>query len=157
MRARQLGKRIELWTSKTLKDGAGGSTTYGQLVSSSWANIETVKATASKLNPIGLNDLSEKLIVTVRFRQDLPYNGTNQYIMYRGVRYSFTMKPIDIDFSSSFVKLIATREVVNTAVILEPINADANTIYINYKSRIEVNQGTLSSDQCTKEYINELL
>ena len=86
MRSRGLNKRIELWNTVPVKDGAGGSTNYDQLISSSWAKVETAKATASKLNEIGLDDLSEKLLITVRFRNDLPYNGTNQFIMYRGFR-----------------------------------------------------------------------
>lgn len=108
------------------------------------------------MNEIGLDDLSEKLLITVRFRNDLPYNGTNQFIMYRGLKYSFILSPMDVNFSSSFVKIIATRNIVNSVAVLEPINPDSNTIYVNYKNRVEGNNGLLSSEQCTLEYIEGL-
>ena len=156
MNARALNKRVQIYNVIKISDGFSGSTTYDQLISNSWANIETAKTSASKLNEVGLDDMSLKLIITVRFRNDLPYNGVNQFIMYRGEKYSFTASPMDVNFSSSFVQLIATRNVISNSVVLSPIDADSDTIFENYKNRTEANKGTLSSEQCTKDYINEL-
>lgn len=123
MRARSLNKRIEIWeTSEAVYNGFGGYDVTPQLISNSWAKIETAKTNASNLNEIGLDDMSLNLLITVRYRKDLEYNGVNQYIVYNGVRYSFSQSPNQVNFNYSFVKLIATRQKQDEVEDLNPIN-----------------------------------
>ena len=66
--------------------------------------------------------MSLNLLITVRYRKDLEYNGVNQYIVYNGVRYSFSQSPNQVNFNYSFVKLIATRQKQDEVEDLNPIN-----------------------------------
>ena len=121
MRARVFSKRIEIWQTSSLSDGFGGNTVDDILISRSWAKIETAKSNANNLNDIGLDDMSLNLLITVRYRHDLPYNGINQFIKYRGERYEFSQAPDEMDLNETFVKLIATREKKNEVPKLMPI------------------------------------
>ena len=157
MRARQLNKRIEIYQVKTVYDGFSGKTVYDELITSSWAKVETHDDKRQQQNEVGIDDYSQKLKITMRFRNDVAYNSVNQFLMYRGVKYTFTVSPNDMDFSSTFITLIAQREVLKEVSLIEPINPDANTIFVNYKNRVEANDGELSSETCTQEYIDSLL
>jgi SPP1 family predicted phage head-tail adaptor len=157
MRSRQLNKRIEIYQTVNVSDGFGGNTVYDELITSSWAKIETYDDKKQRQSDIGVADHSQQLKMVIRYRNDIAYNSINQFIMYRGVRYDFTISPNDMDFSNTFISLIAVREVIEDAGTLQPINADSNVILVNYKNRVEGNGGELSSEQCTETYIESLL
>jgi len=113
MRARGLDKKISIWETTTTTDDFGDRIVSNELISNSWAKIETAKTTASELNDIGLDDKSINLLITVRYRNDLEYSGINQFISYNGVNYMFSKAPNEMYLNKTFVKLIATREKIN--------------------------------------------
>lgn len=157
MRARQLNKRIEIYQTRTVSDGFAGETMYDELITSSWAKVETHDDKQQRQSEVGVDDYSQKLKITMRFRNDISYNSVNQFLMYRGLKYTFTVSPNDTDFSSTFITLIAQREVLEEVSLINPINPDANAIFTNYKNRVEANDGELSSETCAQEYIDSLL
>ena len=156
MRARALNKRIEIWQTTEISDGFGGYKTFDQRITTSWAKVET-KKDHKRDAEVGMNDYSEQLTITMRYRKDIAYNSVNQFLMYRGVKYTFTMSPQDIDFSSTFISLTASRQKTKSVSVLQPIAADAETLVVNYKNRTEAKGGTLSSEDCTADYVNSLL
>lgn len=156
MRARALNKRIEIWQTTEISDGFGGNKTFDQRITTSWAKVET-KKDHKRDTEVGMNDYSEQLTITMRYRKDIAYNSLNQFLMYRGVKYTFTMSPQDIDFSSTFIKLTASRQKTKSVSVLQPIAADAETLVVNYKNRTEAKGGTLSSEDCTTDYVSGLL
>lgn len=76
--------------------------------------------------------------------------------MYQGVRYEFSQAPNETDLNYTFVKLIATRQKLEEVSKLTPINPTPETITINYKNRVEANNGGLTSEECTTEYADKL-
>ncbi len=114
MRARSFSKRVQIWgLSNSVYDGFAGYTVENELLSNSWAKVETAKSNASNMNDIGLDDMALNLLITVRYRNDLEYNGINQYLVYNGVRYEFSQAPNENNLNRTFVKLIATRQKQN--------------------------------------------
>ena len=113
MRARGLNKKVEIWGNTSISDNFGGYIVEDALVATSWAKIETAKTSASKLNDLGLNDMTFNIIVTMRKRNDLSYDSINQFIKYRDEKYMFIVSPINTDFTDSFITLIATKEKTN--------------------------------------------
>ena len=109
MRARGFNKKIELWQTVSVQNEFGGSQVLNQKIGNSWAKIETIKATASKLNEVGLNDMSLNLKITVRYRNDIQYTGENQFIICQGTAYYFVMSPNEAFLNRTFVTLIASR------------------------------------------------
>lgn len=156
MRARGLNKKVYIWQTKTISDGFSSETVYNELITSSWAKVETAKSTAGDLNNIGLENNSINLMITVRYRNDIEYSGINQFISYAGVNYMFVQSPNELDLNRTFVKLIATRVKDNNIEELSPINPDSNTIFINYKNRVIANNGVFEAEECTREFINTL-
>jgi len=122
MRSRALNKRIQIYSNDSASDGYGGYTVSENLIGSSWAKIETAKTSASKLNELGLNDMTFNILVTLRKRNDITYDSINQFFVYRGYRYMFIVSPVETNFNDSFVTLIATRD---TEFITEPTDYNA--------------------------------
>jgi len=152
MRARQLNRKVYIWQTIKIEDGFGGSKTYNELITSSWAAVRTHKDTRRDTE-VGVSDYSEKLDITMRYRNDIRYNSVNQFLMYKGVKYTFTMSPMNMDFNEAFVTLTASRQKTNSVEVLEPINPDANTIFVNYKNRVVADGGTFEADECVSTYI----
>ena len=157
MRARSFNKRVQIWQTSYVSDGFSGTKTFGQIISNSWAKVETAKSNASNMNEIGLDDMALNLLITVRYRNDLEYNGINQYLVYNGVRYEFSQAPNENNLNRTFVKLIAIRQKQEEVAGLEPINPDSNMVFLNYKSRVESEDGVFEAEQCTKEFIDKLI
>ncbi len=156
MRARGLNKKVYVWQTKTLPNGFGGNSVYNEIITSSWAKVETAKTTAKDLNDIGVENMSINLIFTVRYRNDIQYTGINQFISYNGVNYMFTLAPNQVDLNRTFVKLITTRVKDENILELNPINPSSDIIFINYKNRVIANKGIFEAEDCTKEFINTL-
>lgn len=154
--SRRFNKRVQIWQTKRVKGEFGGNKVYLELITNSWAEIKTHKDTRRDTE-VGVSDYSEKLDIVLRYRKDIAYNSVNQFLMYRGVKYVFTMSPNDMDFSSTYVTLTASREKTKSVSILDPINPTADTIFINYKNRVISDGGTFESDQCVLDYINKVL
>jgi len=157
MRARQLNRKIEIWQTREVKDGFGGTKMYNEIITTSWAAVRTQRDTSRDIE-VGVGDYSERLEITLRYRNDIVYNSVNQFLIYRGVKYTFTMSPMNTDFNQAFVVLSASRQKTNSVPILEPINKDVNTIFTNYKNRVLADGGIFEADDCVKDYIqNQIL
>ena len=119
--SRRFNKRVEIWQTITVKGEFGGRTNpTNELITTSWAEIKTHKDTRRDTE-VGVSDYSEKLDIVLRYREDIAYNSVNQFLIYRGVKYVFTMSPNDMDFSSTYVTLTASREKTKTVPIINPI------------------------------------
>ena len=111
MRARGLNKRVEIWTTTAVPDTFGGYTVSEALTSSSWAKIETVKASRGDLQTdSGILDASNSIVITLRKRKDLSYNMATMFVKYRSEKYIINSFPTNIDFEDSTIKIICTKE-----------------------------------------------
>jgi hypothetical protein len=86
MKAREYDKRIDIWEISTVPDGYGGSTVTSQMISSSWAKLQT-DGLGRKAYNMGIIEFNDPLLFFVRGRNDLPYNGRTLYLMYKGSKY----------------------------------------------------------------------
>lgn len=88
MKAREYNVRIEVWeVGQRVSDGFGGWIIGEPVkIASSWAKLST-KGVNHKAYIMGLVEFNDPLIFLVRGRNDLPYNGRNLYLMYRGEKY----------------------------------------------------------------------
>lgn len=87
MKARKYDKRIEVWeVGHRVSDGFGGYTVGSILIASSWAKLVT-DGLGRKAHDLGIVEFNNPLLFLVRGRNDLPYNGRNLYLMYRGSKY----------------------------------------------------------------------
>lgn len=88
MKAREYSKRIEVWeVGQRVNDGFGGWITGDPVnISSSWAKLIT-EGLGRKAHSFGIVEFNDPLLFLVRGRNDLPYNGRNLFLMYRGEKY----------------------------------------------------------------------
>lgn len=88
MKAREYDKRIEVWeVGQRISDGFGGYITGNSVkISTSWAKLVT-EGLGRKAYSFGIVEFNDPLLFQVRGRNDLPYNGRNLFIMYRGEKY----------------------------------------------------------------------
>lgn len=88
MKAREYSKRIEVWEVGQLVDDGFGGTTIGDpiRITATWAKLQT-NGLGNKAYNLGLVEFNDPLLFLVRGRNDLPYNGRNLYLMYRGQKY----------------------------------------------------------------------
>ena len=111
MRSRAYNKRFDLYESTSVADTFGGFTNTTALLSSSWAKIETFNLGSRDSNStdFGLLDVNNALKITTRKRNDITYNSTTQYIMYRGVKYNITTSPTNVNFEDNMIQFIAVK------------------------------------------------
>ena len=117
MKARKYTKRIEVWETKVVSDGYGGSTVTEHLINESWANVTTVANNSryvGKLTDLGIIDPITAIIVQMRWRNDLTYNAINQFLVYKNYKYIIQNAPSNIDFNGTEVEIIATREMTES-------------------------------------------
>lgn len=86
MKSRKYDKRIDVWEVGPVPDGFGGSTVEPLKITSSWANLIT-EGLGRKAYNLGLQEFNNPLLFEVRGRNDVPYNGRNLYLIYRGEKY----------------------------------------------------------------------
>lgn len=88
MKAREYDKRIEVWeVTERVSDGFGGFIPgEPQKIASSWAKLKT-DGLGRKAYDLGLVEFNDPLLFLVRGRNDLPYNGRNLFVMYKGSKY----------------------------------------------------------------------
>ncbi|MCP4355281.1 MAG: head-tail adaptor protein [Proteobacteria bacterium] len=160
MWSRRARKRIEIWQSLSDGDGISGYTTsdeLDELITSSWANISTLsnnRKYLSSASDLGVDDISNSIVVKVRKRNDITYNARNQFIMYQGIKYIIQTAPIDINFNDSYVDFIATKEMIEDVGIITPFGS--YPLYVNYVNRVENNDGSVSSKSCLESYIDNI-
>ena len=109
MRVRGFNKRIEIWSTANVSDGFGGSKVTSTLLSNSWANIKTYQAgKGNNLTDFGIVDANNSILITVRKRNDLVYNVETMYVKYRGVSYTISTAPTNINFNDSYITFIGS-------------------------------------------------
>ena len=108
MSARQFNKRIEVWQTVAVADGSGGNTVSENIITTTWAKLETLDST--QITTLGLDYTKSSLLVTVRKRKDFIYNSKTIYIKYKGNKYTITSYPTDEDFISATISFIAQIE-----------------------------------------------
>lgn len=88
MKAREYNKRIDVWeVGQRVSDGFGGWIIGEPVkIASSWAKLVT-EGLGRKAYSFGLTEFNDPLLFQVRGRNDLPYNGRNLFLMYRGEKY----------------------------------------------------------------------
>jgi len=88
MKAREYSKRIEVWeVGQPVDDGFGGTIIGDPTnIANSWSKLVT-NGLGRKAYNLGLVEFNDPLLFLVRGRNDLPYNGRNLYLMYRGEKY----------------------------------------------------------------------
>lgn len=117
MRGRSLNKRIELWSVTSVADGFGGFTTSTALLSSSWANVKTFQpGRQNNISKFGLTDPQNTVIFTLRKRNDLDYNVENMYIKYRGVKYTISTSPTNVDFNDSTIIFMGVADSIKSNI-----------------------------------------
>lgn len=112
IRARNLNKRVEIWESVEISNGFGGTDVSFQLVGSGWADVKSVSSNSryvSRLTELGYTDLKNAIIVTMRKRNDINYNGESQYLRYYGKKY-IIQSVTDKDLEGVEVEIVAVSE-----------------------------------------------
>lgn len=87
MISRAYNKRIEIWGTTLVPDGFGGNYTENELITKSWARIESSQKSARRLTELGINDATKAAIFYVRYRNDHQYT-INDFIKYKGKDYT---------------------------------------------------------------------
>lgn len=111
--SRKFTKRIDFYQTATAPDGFGGTEVTSSLVTTSWAEIKTLKvgsAYQKNLTEFGLSDTQNAVTITLRNRNDITYNST-MYFIYRGSNYIISTDPINEDFKNAYITFIAVRQV----------------------------------------------
>ncbi len=108
MNARQFNKRIEVWQTTSTADGSGGNTVSENIITTTWAKLETLSST--QITTLGLSYTKESLLVTTRKRKDFNYNSKTIYIKYKDNKYTITSYPSDEDFIGAHITFIAQIE-----------------------------------------------
>ena len=124
-------KRIEIWGDAPTSDGFGGFIQESTFLTSSWAKIETVANTyrnTQKVSDLGIIDPTSAIIVTLRHRNDITYNGVNQFLKYKGIKYVIKTSAISVDLKGTYIEIIAVREalinITNSPVVAIPTFGD---------------------------------
>lgn len=88
MKARKYDSRIQVWeVGQRVSDGFGGWIIGDPVkITTTWSKLVT-NGLGKKAYNLGLIEFNDPLLFLVRGRNDLPYNGRNLYLMYRGVKY----------------------------------------------------------------------
>jgi hypothetical protein len=112
LKARGYNKRVEVWITSAVEDGFGGYTTISELLTKSWAKLETVDLFSQNIlnTNYGLNDSANSLKVTVRKRNDLIYDLQRIYLVYRGEKYVIKSYATNTNFEDNTITFIVTKE-----------------------------------------------
>lgn len=88
MKAREYNKRIEVWeVGAPISDGFGGFIPGDPIkITVTWSKLVT-DGLGRKAYNMGIQEFNDPLLFQVRGRTDLPYNGRNLFLMYRGMKY----------------------------------------------------------------------
>ena len=104
MKSRSFNKRIDLWEVTSVPDGYGGYKTQTKFITKSWANVQTFQpGKRNNISEFGLTSPQNTVIFTVRKRRDLLYNIDTMFVKYRGVDYTISTSPTNVDFNDSTI------------------------------------------------------
>ena len=123
MRGRKYNRVIEFWQVTQTPDGYGGNIVGDELIARSWCDITTANnsKTLSYLDNIGITDITNTIIVKLRHRNDINYNGINQYLIYKNNKY-IIKGVLNIDLNDVDIQIVATKEQTNEVTVISPIN-----------------------------------
>ena len=113
MRCRKLTKRVEIWQTSNVPNGFGGNSVAETLITSSWAEVITLNNT-NRSTDIGITSATNTIKVRLRKRNDLTYNGINQFIKYRGYKYIIQNQPFNVGFRDERIEIIAVKQELKT-------------------------------------------
>ena len=118
MLARQYNKRISVYQVESLPDGFGGYTVQKTVLADSWAKLVTSSSSLQqRATALGITDLYEPLILKLRYRNDLPYNGRNLYLSYQGEDY--VIKSItDLNEFHREIEILCTKTIPETVPLI---------------------------------------
>ncbi len=120
---RRFSKIFELWQTAFVFDGFSGKKSGEDvLLTKSWAEIKTANATSRFRNTDnGITSNTNQIVITTRKRKDVAYNSINQYIVYRGEKYTISNQPYEIDFDNSLIEILATKNAVKSVIEIVPV------------------------------------
>ena len=120
---RRFSKIFELWQTAFVFDGFSGKKSGEDvLLTKSWAEIKTANATSRfRSTENGITSNTNQIVITTRKRNDLQYNSINQYIVYRGEKYTISNQPYEIDFDNSIIEILATKNAVKSVIEIVPV------------------------------------
>ena len=120
---RRFSKIVELWQTAFVFDGFSGKTPGEDvLLTKSWAEIKTANATSRFRNTDnGITSNTNQIIITTRKRKDVTYNSINQFIVYRGEKYTISNQPYEVDFDNSLIEIVATKNAVKSVTEIVPV------------------------------------
>ena len=158
MRSRKLSKRVEVWQTSNVEDGFGGNTVSDTLITSSWAEIITLND-VNRSTDIGITSATNTIKIRLRKRNDITYNGINQYLKYRGFKYIIKNQPFNVGFRDDIIEIIATKEELRSVAVSYPIGKDniAKKITEDFVIRVSIDSGKLEAESCLYNYIYSLL
>lgn len=113
--ARKYNKQVEIWQTTPVSDGFSGSHSSEELITKTWAHIRTMNFNYRRTEE-GITQSADKLVFTLRKRNDLTYNALNMYIKYRGYRYDIQETPLNKGFEDSEIEIVGIRESVKRVI-----------------------------------------
>jgi head-tail adaptor len=145
MRARKFNKQIQVYDTYNEGTPGGGNISKDQFIASCWANVETIKS-SKPYSDLGL-DFSRNIVkVTIRLRNDLPWNSTTMFFVYRNSKFAISNNPTNTNYTDAFITFIAT-EIKSIYV------AGADTVLLDYERRVRNGVGTLNTRACLVAYL----
>jgi SPP1 family predicted phage head-tail adaptor len=123
MRCRKLTKRVEIWQTSNVPNGFGGNSVSETLITSSWAEVITLNNT-NRSTDIGITSATNTIKIRLRKRNDITYNGINQFIKYRGYKYIIQNQPFNVGFRDEEIEIIAVKQEIKTVAEIAPILID---------------------------------
>ena len=87
IKARELTKRVEIWTSTVVPDGFGGNTVTNVLLTTRWCKIEDVGSNSYQ-DQAGITDFTDTQKFTFRYDASLIINPKKHTFKYGGLEYS---------------------------------------------------------------------
>ena len=123
---RRFSKIFELWQTAFVFDGFSGEKSGEDvLITKSWAEIKTANATSRfRSTDNGITSNTNQIVITTRKRKDVAYNSINQFIVYRGEKYTISNQPYEIDFDNSYIEILATKNTVKSVTQIVPVGED---------------------------------
>jgi SPP1 family predicted phage head-tail adaptor len=120
MRCRKLTKRVEIWQTSNVPNDFGGNSVSETLITSSWAEVITLNNT-NRITDIGITSATNTIKIRLRKRNDITYNGINQFIKYRGYKYIIQNQPFNVGFRDEVIEIIAVKEGIRMVDEISPI------------------------------------
>ena len=109
MRARKYNKRIGVWQTSKVPDGAGGNTVSETILFTTWCNIKTLDRVDRSTN-FGITDTNGVFIVQLRDRADFDYNSKTLFFKYRSDKYFIQNSPVNINFEDREIQITVKRD-----------------------------------------------